>query len=108
VAPRHGRSDGDRLCRYTRCCRQGIEAGKYSLWAKKTGENQWVLAFHPKTGVWGDPPIENGYIAQMPLKLDKAPKSTEQLTINLAEKAGDAAVAIQWGTSELTGTIGVK
>src|SRR5258708_30957257 len=25
-----------------------LKAGKYSLWAKKTGANAWNLAFHPK------------------------------------------------------------
>jgi hypothetical protein len=85
-----------------------LKPGKYSLWAKKTGATDWILAFHPKTGLWGDPPMENGYLAEMPLKLDKAPASTEQLTINVADKAGDAAITIKWGTAQLTGTLGVK
>ncbi len=85
-----------------------LKPGKYSLWAKKTGDTQWVLAFHPQTGVWGDPPLEKGYIAEMPLKLDKSPTSVEQLTIALADKTGDAAITVRWGTAQLTGTFGVK
>ena len=85
-----------------------LKPGKYSLWARKTSPTDWVLAFHTKTGVWGDPPLENGYSAELPLKLDKAPTSTEQLTINLADKAGDAAITIKWGTAQLSGTVGVK
>jgi len=85
-----------------------LKPGKYTLWAKKTGENQWTLAFHPQTGVWGDPPLTNGYIAEMPLKYEKAPSAAEQLDISLAEKAGDAALNIHWGTAQLSGTIGVK
>jgi len=85
-----------------------LKPGKYSLWARKTSPTEWILAFHPQTGVWGDPPLESGYIAQVPLKLDKAANSAEQLTITLADKAGEAAITIHWGTAQLSTTIGVK
>jgi len=85
-----------------------LKPGKYTLWAKKTGDAAWNLAFHPATGVWGDPPLETGYVAQMPLKLEKVPASTEKLTIILADKAGDAAITVKWGTAQLTGSFGVK
>jgi hypothetical protein len=85
-----------------------LKAGKYTLWAKKTGENQWTLAFHPQTGVWGDPPLTTGYVAEMPLKFEKVPGSAEKLTISLADKSGAAVLNIHWGTAQLSGTIGVK
>ncbi len=85
-----------------------LKPGKYTLWAKKTGPSDWTLNFHPMTGVWGDPPLENGYVATLPLKLDKAPSSAERLTIAVADKAGDAVFTIHWGTTQLSGTIGVK
>jgi len=85
-----------------------LKPGKYSLWAKKTGAADWVLGFHPQTGIWGDPALQSGYLAELPLKMDKSPASTEQLTISVADKAGDAAITIKWGTAQLTGTIGVK
>ena len=72
-----------------------LKPGKYSLWARKTGATEWTLAFHPQTGVWGDPPLETGYVAQVPLKLEKVANSAEQLTINLAaNKTGDAVITI--------------
>src|SRR5690349_25044357 len=43
-----------------------LQPGKYSLWARKTGDTQWVLAFHPKTGIWGEPAPTSGYIAELP------------------------------------------
>jgi hypothetical protein len=85
-----------------------LKPGKYSLWAKKTGDTQWVLGFHPETGLWGDPAKTSGYIAELPLKLEKATSSAEQLNINVADKAGEAAITIRWGTSQLTGNLGVK
>jgi hypothetical protein len=85
-----------------------LKPGKYTLWARKTGGASWILAFHPMTGVWGDPPLESGYAAQMPLKFENVPGSTEQLTITLANKAGEAAITVRWGSAELSGTFGVK
>lgn len=85
-----------------------LKAGKYSLWVRKTGDNSWTLAFHPKTGIWGAPPQREGYVAEMPLKLDTAKDSAEQLVITLEEKSGAAEINIHWGTALLHGTFGVK
>src|SRR4029078_296988 len=85
-----------------------LKPGRYTLWAKKSSATDWTLNFHPTVGVWGDPPLETGYIATMPLKLEKVPTASEQLTIALADKAGEAAITIHWGTAQLTGSIGVK
>jgi Protein of unknown function (DUF2911) len=85
-----------------------VKAGKYTLWAKKVSGNKWLLAFHPKTGVWGEPALTEGFIAEMPLKLEKAPESVDSLTISLAEGKGKAWIKIQWGNDVLTGSFDVK
>jgi hypothetical protein len=85
-----------------------LKPGKYSLWAKMSGPNAWVLAFHPQTGLWGQPELKSGYIAELPLKLDRIPTPIENLNIALADRSGDAHVTIQWGTTQLTGTLGVR
>ena len=85
-----------------------VKAGKYTLWARKTGADSWVLAFHPKTGVWGDPPLKEGFIAELPLKVGKATDSAEQLTIALADVKGKANVQVHWGTAVLSGSFDVK
>jgi len=85
-----------------------VPAGKYTLWAKKTGANSWTLAFHPKTGVWGQPELKDGYIAELPLKTAKVANSADQLTITLANNKGKAAILIHWGTDTLAGSFGVK
>lgn len=84
-----------------------VKAGKYTLWAKKSGNN-WLLCFHPKTGVWGKPELTDGFIAQTPLKLEKATDSVDQVTITLADAKGKAAFKVQWGTDVLTGSFDVK
>jgi hypothetical protein len=97
-------SDGDLVVGGTT-----LKAGKYSLWVRHMAEDQWTLAFHPKTGIWGKPEQKEGYVAEMPLKLEKASDSAEQVMIDLADKGdGNAEVKIHWGTAMLSGTFGVK
>ena len=96
-------TSGDLLVAGTR-----LKAGRYSLWAKKTGAQDWVLAFHPTTGVWGDPALQDGYVAELPLSLGEAVESAELLTIRLSENAGQAEIKIQWGNRTLTGSFGVR
>jgi hypothetical protein len=91
-----------------------IKAGKYTLWVKRTGENSWALAFHPKTEgqngrrLWGEPPMTEGFIAELPLKMETANDSADQVTIALADVKGKANIKIQWGTAALSGSFDVR
>jgi hypothetical protein len=85
-----------------------VKAGKYTLWAKKVSADSWVLAFHPKTGVWGDPALKEGFIAELPLKVEKTGDSAEQLTIELADVKGKANIKVHWGSAVLSGWFEVK
>lgn len=85
-----------------------VAAGKYTLWAKRTGENSWALLFNPKTGVWGAPGLKDGFIAEAPLKLERAASATDLLTISLADAKGKAAIKIEWGNAVLSGSFDVK
>jgi len=85
-----------------------LKAGKYSLWTKKTGPDTWTLNFHPKTGVWGAPPLTEGFVAETPLKTAKVGESAEQLVISLTDNKGKAVITIHWGTAELIGAFDVK
>lgn len=91
-----------------------VKAGTYTLWIKRTGDASWTLAFHPKTEgangrpLWGAPPQTAGFIAETPLKHEKAKDSADQVTITLADAKGKAAFRLQWGSDVLTGTFGVN
>jgi hypothetical protein len=85
-----------------------LKAGKYSLWAKKTGDNAWVLAFHPTVPNWGAPELKEGYVAELPLTMTTAKESAEQLTISLDDMKGKAGIKIHWGTALLSGNFGVN
>jgi hypothetical protein len=84
-----------------------LRAGKYSLWAKKTGETSWVLAFHPTIGVWGQPELRDGFVGEVPLRLEKAVQSAEQLSIVLTTSGKNVKVDIHWGDTKLVGTFRV-
>lgn len=91
-----------------------VKAGTYTLWIKRTGDNSWTLAFHPKTEgntgkpLWGAPSQTAGFIAETPLKLEKAKDSADQVTITLADAKGKASFKVQWGMDVLTGSFDVK
>jgi Protein of unknown function (DUF2911) len=85
-----------------------LPAGKYSLWAKKTGDNAWSLAFHPNTGIWGEPAMTEGFVAELPLKLEKVSDSAELLVISLVDLKGKAGIKIHWGTAMLSGAFDVN
>lgn len=85
-----------------------LQAGKYSLWMKKTGDTSWIVGFHPTIPDWGVPVLREGYIAELPVKLEKTEDSAEQLTISLANKQNKAELTIHWGTSEFVGSFDVK
>lgn len=85
-----------------------LPAGKYSLWATKVSNTEWRIGFHPKTGVWGSPELRDGYVAELPVAVSTSPNSVELLTISLADAGGKARMKIEWGTSVMTGEIGLK
>ena len=84
-----------------------LEAGRYSLWAKKTGGNDWVLAFHETIGIWGQPELTEGYVAELPLTVEPATDEADQLTIALEARGGTATIDIHWGKAHMSGSFSV-
>ena len=91
-----------------------VKAGTYTLWVKRTGENSWSLAFHPRIEgqngrrLWGEPAMTEGFLAELPLRMETAKDSAEQVTITLADVNGTANIKIQWGTAVLSGSFHVR
>jgi hypothetical protein len=91
-----------------------LAAGTYTIWVKRVSDANWVLAFHPKTqgangkNLWGAPPLTDGFVAELPLKMSTAKDSADPLAITLSDAKGKAAINIHWGTVALSGTFGVK
>ncbi len=80
-----------------------LNPGKYSLWATKKGETTWELAFHPETGIWGQPEMRSGYVGTVPLRVETDSQHAENLNITLTAMGKDLNIEIHWGTSRLVG-----
>jgi hypothetical protein len=96
-----------------------LPAGRYTLWARRLGEDQWVISFHTKTQEWYGRPLwgdvmggaarlQNGFIADMPLTTEKVSERAELLNIKLSEDQGTAVVTIHFGNIVQRGTFTVN
>jgi hypothetical protein len=90
-----------------------LEAGKYTLWARRLADDKWVISFHPKTEengkpLWGAPGVSDGFIADMPLTAGKATDNSEFLDIKLSESKGKGWVTVHFGNVTQSGSFGVK
>lgn len=91
-----------------------LAVGTYTMWVRRVNDNTWTLAFHPKTqaangqNLWGAPPLTDGFIAELPLKMETAKDSADPLAITLADNKGKAGIKIHWGTAVLSGSFDVK
>ena len=84
-----------------------LPAGRYSLWARKVGAEQWSLAFHPKIGIWGLPELREGFVGEIPLELTRVPSYNDQLLILVTPQGADAKISIYWGAAKLECRVGV-
>lgn len=78
-----------------------LKAGKYSLAAKKTKDG-WDLLVHPEWDRWGTPVPKEGYVATIPLKMEKAKEEAKLMTIDLKEKDGEGHLVLTWGMDQLS------
>lgn len=79
-----------------------IQAGRYSIWAKKVTSDDWRLVFNSQPDVWGldhDPASD---IAETPLEHSELDESVEQFTIELNPVAGGSGeILMKWATLQL-------
>ncbi|MGH9341546.1 MAG: DUF2911 domain-containing protein [Acidobacteriota bacterium] len=80
-----------------------VPAGKYTIFARKTGAEEWHLVFNSELGQWGafkhDPSQD---VAEVPLQVSTAAESAEVLTINVNETGQNSGeIVIIWGTDQL-------
>jgi hypothetical protein len=88
------------------CCGV-IKTGNYSLWAKKvapdkkTGAEKWELIFNSQTGQHGTnhDPLKD--VLSVPMKVEAAKESVEQLTISMEKAAKGYEIRTAWGTKVL-------
>ncbi len=85
-----------------------VPKGEYSLWARKEADNTWKLVFNKQHGQWGTQHNPGQDLAAVPLKVEKAEKPAEQVTINLEKEGGSNEISIEWGDLELSANFNAK
>jgi len=79
-----------------------IPKGHYSLWMKKVSGDNWELLFNEKTGIWGRPSPEEGFIAAVPMMMSTGEDTVETFTVEVtAENETTGSISAMWGTSTM-------
>jgi len=79
-----------------------VKQGRYSLFAKKSGADQWELIFNSESKIWGTGRKSEKDLLSIPLESSRGQSSTEKFTIVLKSTGQDSgAFSMVWGTMEL-------
>ena len=78
-----------------------VVAGKYTLWAIP-GEKEWTLVINKQTGQWGTMYNKDQDYGRTAMKLTKAAKPLEQLTITIEGKSDDKVLKFAWDDAVAT------
>ncbi|HEY6291976.1 MAG TPA: DUF2911 domain-containing protein [Terriglobia bacterium] len=78
-----------------------VPKGKHVLLARLVGPGQWTLVISSQPVNHYEPSAK---LAEVPMKVDQAPDSTEALTISLSNEGGQGVIEISWGTERLVAT----
>ena len=86
-----------------------LQAGRYSIWAKKVSSDDWRLIFNSEPDVGGLNHNPAADIAETPLEHSDLAESVEQFTIelNLVDD-GSAEVLMNWATLQLRAVFNVN
>ena len=82
-----------------------IQAGRYSIWAKKVSSDDWRLIFNSDPDVGGLNHNPESDVAETPLEHSDLAESVEQFTIELNpvdDSSGEALM--KWATLQLRAT----
>jgi len=91
-------SEGDLIFGNTR-----VKQGRYSLFAKKTGADQWELIFNAESKILGTGRKSEKDLLSIPLESSRGQSSTEKFTIVLKSTGQNSgAFSMVWGTMELS------
>ncbi len=86
-----------------------LQAGRYSIWAKKVSSEEWRLIFNSEPDVGGLDRNPTGDFAETPLEQSELAESVEQFTIELNLVDDESAeVLMSWATLQLRATFNVS
>ena len=79
-----------------------VKKAHYSLFARKTGDEQWELILNSESKIWGTRRNSEKDLISVPLKSNRGQSSTEKFTILLKSTGQDSGTfSMVWGTMEL-------
>ena len=82
-----------------------IQAGAYSIWAKKVASDDWRLLFNSEADIFGTDRKAENDLAETALENFDLPDSLEQFTITItAIDESEAEILMEWGHLQLRGT----
>jgi len=76
-----------------------VPKGKHVLLAQLTAPGQWSLIVSSQPVSHYQPAAK---LAEVPMTVETAPNSIEELSISLANNGGSGTIEIAWGTSKLS------
>lgn len=80
-----------------------VQAGRYSIWAKKVTSDDWRLIFNSEPDVWGLNHNPESDVAEIPLEYSELAESVEQFTIELSSTDDSSGeVLMKWATLQLS------
>ncbi|MEE8348098.1 MAG: DUF2911 domain-containing protein [Acidobacteriota bacterium] len=86
-----------------------LQAGRYSIWAKKVTSDNWRLIFNSEPDVWGLSHNPAADVAETPLEYSELAESVEQFTIELnSVDDSSAEVLMQWSTLQIRAVLHVS
>ena len=86
-----------------------IQAGRYSIWAKKVSSDDWRLIFNSEPDVWGLDHNPASDIAETPLETSELAESVDQFTIELNPVDDRSAEALmKWATLQLRAVFSIN
>ncbi len=86
-----------------------IQAGRYSIWAKKVSSDDWRLIFNSEPDIWGLDHNPASDIAEIGLETSDLAETVEQFTIELHPiDDGNAEVLMKWATLQLRAALSVS
>lgn len=79
-----------------------IPAGSYSLFLKRTDQQDWALVFNTETGQWGTQHDVTLDFAEVAMEWTRRDDSCERLTIGLSAKDDGGELGIYWDVEALS------
>lgn len=86
-----------------------IQAGRYSIWAKKVSSDEWRLIFNSEADIFGTEHNAENDIAEIVLAKTELEESVDKFTIEVASTSGTSGeILMTWDTAQLRATFSVN